>query len=455
MDYQEAWKFLDDLQFFKIKLGLDSMEGFLESLGQPQAGLDFIHIAGTNGKGSTAVTLLSIMAEAGLKVGMYSSPHLSSVRERFRINDAFIAEDDFARLATTIKAVLNGRQITYFEFTTTLAFLWFAEQHVDLAILEVGMGGRLDATNVITPLLAIITNVTMDHEAYLGDTLPLVAFEKAGVIKPGIPVVTGAGPDESYEVIEAQAKKKQAPLYLLGRDFSWSSEEDTKLWAYDGLMDHCHYERLSCGLNGRHQRDNSALALAALELLKNMAPQKFSVSVETIRAGLQQVRWPGRLELIVLDKTTARPLPEMICDAEKLPNGGRAVERFLLDGAHNPAGVASLKMALEENRAFGGALIGIWASMSDKDIANSLLPIAPLFKNIILTKPESERSATPEMLRQLLPEGIREKAFCRNSVHEALGYAREIAGSDDLICVAGSLYLIGAVREILLGGVLP
>ncbi|MDH4321513.1 MAG: Mur ligase family protein, partial [Desulfobulbaceae bacterium] len=178
MNYQEAWQFLDNLQFFKIKLGLESMNGFLDSVGHPQRQLRFIHVAGTNGKGSVSATLLSILAAAGYRVGLYTSPHLSSVRERFRINDTFIPEADFAAIATEIREVLGERQITYFEFTTALAMLWFARREVDVAILEVGMGGRLDATNVVTPLVSVITNVSMDHEAYLGTTLAEVAFEK-------------------------------------------------------------------------------------------------------------------------------------------------------------------------------------------------------------------------------------------------------------------------------------
>ena len=201
MNYQEAWDFLDQLQFFKIKLGLDSMNRFLERLGNPHRDLQCIHVGGTNGKGSVGATLCSILTAAGYQTGFYTSPHLSSVRERFRIGNSYISKEDFARLISKIHTVLDGGQITYFECTTTLALLWFAEQKVDCAILEVGMGGRLDATNVVTPLLSLITNVSMDHEQYLGHTLAEVSAEKAGIIKQGIPVVSGAADDDSGRVI--------------------------------------------------------------------------------------------------------------------------------------------------------------------------------------------------------------------------------------------------------------
>ncbi|WP_417912244.1 bifunctional folylpolyglutamate synthase/dihydrofolate synthase, partial [Candidatus Electronema sp. TJ] len=190
MNYQQAQQFLDQLQLFKIKLGLDSMQHFLARLGDPQQQLRCVHIAGTNGKGSVGAALHSMLAAAGYKTGLYTSPHLSSVRERFQINGAYISKEDFARLAGRIESVLDGRQITYFECTTALALLWFAEQQTDFVVLEVGMGGRLDATNVITPLVSVITNVSMDHEQHLGDTLAKIAAEKAGIIKTGVPVVS-------------------------------------------------------------------------------------------------------------------------------------------------------------------------------------------------------------------------------------------------------------------------
>jgi len=433
MNFEEAWDFLDKLQFFKIKLGLDSMSMFLTELQDPQRKLRFIHVAGTNGKGSVAVTLMTLLAAAGYKVGLYTSPHLSSVRERFRINDNYISKEDFAEHATRIRNILNDRQITYFEFTAALAFLWFAQEQVDVAILEVGMGGRLDATNVITPLVSVITNVAMDHEAYLGNTLAAVASEKAGIIKPDVPVVAGVSGMECLDVVAGTAADRKAPLYLLGRDFHASEGSDRTL-SYQGINGRCLTD-LEIAMKGRHQRHNASISLATLEIID---PLGFHVSETIIRQALPEVRWPGRLEYFTLpegDNASVNPT---------------AVYRYLLDGAHNPDGVQTLRSALENDFVYR-KLIMIWGSMADKDIATGLRIIAPLCDHILLTMPESERSATPAQLLSVLPEREQPKGVCVATVPEALARAGSLAGHDDLICVAGSLYLIGAVRKKLCG----
>jgi dihydrofolate synthase/folylpolyglutamate synthase len=441
MDYRAAWSYLDDLQFFKIKLGLESMTAFLERVGRPQDDLRFIHIAGTNGKGSVAANLHAILAQAGYRVGLYTSPHLSSVRERFRINDAYISETEFAAHATTVRDSLAGRRITYFEFATALALLWFADRKVDLVILEVGLGGRLDATNVVTPLLSVITNVAMDHEAHLGNTLAAVAFEKAGIIKPGVPVVAGVAADDSLEVVERTCRERGAPLYLLGRDFRQQATA-AGLWTFATLRGGRVLSGLHSGLAGGYQLDNGAVALAALDLLGEMG---FPVSEETIRTALPAVRWPGRLERFRLSEPG---LPAMADSG--VPGGARDFRRYLLDGAHNPAGVASLASYLRLQNDFNN-LVMVWASMADKDYASSLAAVAPLCRRLIFTRPEAERSAHPEVLAAVLPAAEREKAVCVADVGAALAEARRITDADDLICVAGSLYLIGAVRRLLLG----
>lgn len=444
MDYREAWSYLDDLQFFKIKLGLDSMTSFLDSVGRPQEGLKFIHVAGTNGKGSVSADLLTILTGAGYKVGFYSSPHLSSVRERFRINDSHISEGEFAGHATSIRNSLAGRHITYFEFTTALALLWFAEQQVDLVILEVGLGGRLDATNVVTPLVSIITNVSMDHEAHLGKTLTEIAFEKAGIIKPGVPVIAGVAEDESLEVVAATCLAKGAKLYLLGRDFRHKTV-DGPLWSYENVATGRTISGLRCGLSGGYQIDNGALAIAALDVLGGCG---FQVSDGTVLAALAEVRWPGRLENFCLSEPGLEEIP---CP----DNGGSAGDfrRYLLDGAHNPAGVFSLVEYLRARDDYD-RLIMVWASMGDKDYTSSLAAVAPLCARLVFTRPEEERSAHPDLLINALPAEFRPRAVSVAGVESALAAARESAGSNDLICVAGSLYLIGAARSILLGDIL-
>jgi len=432
MRYEDAWSFLDRLQFFKIKLGLDSMNVFLESLDQPQKSYPCIHIGGTNGKGSVGATLVTILSEAGYRVGFYTSPHLSSVRERFRINDRFIAQEAFTRQAERIIGILDGRQITYFEFTTALAMLWFADQQVDLAIFEVGLGGRLDATNVVRPLVSVITNVGYDHEQYLGNTIEEIAFEKAGIIKAGIPVVAGVKKPEALEVIRATAVRQHAPFYLLGRDFSGAREKnDPEKWAYRGLktgsgQPQLTIDRLSLNIRGDYQVDNASIALAVLELVN----PSFPVSQAAISAGLTKVSWPGRLEEFWLDK------PEPV--------------HILLDGAHNPDGAVALKKSLLHDFTWS-RLILVWASMSDKDIKNTLLEIASLADLIIFTRPEAERSARPEALIDILPDTLRGRCTGSDSVSDALDRAIGAYKTGDMICIAGSLYLVGRARQLLLG----
>lgn len=447
MTYQEAWTFLDRLQFHKIKLGLDSMNRFLGALDNPHLSLPCVHVGGTNGKGSVGSTLLSILSRAGYRVGLYTSPHLSSVRERFRINDQYISENDFAAEASRIKQVLNGGQITYFEFTTTLAMLWFARCNVDLAILEVGMGGRLDATNVVTPLVSVITNVSMDHEMYLGDTLEQVAGEKAGIIKKGVPLVSGVADDASRPVTEKTCREKASPLLLLGRDFlaTKNDGENNNTWNYQGIARQDGRERrkftdLPLALSGNYQLDNAAVGIATLEMLLD---KDFQASEQDIRQGLQQVRWPGRLEQFWRDNQGNVRDEQPATDRE-------SYKQVLLDGAHNPAGVAALREALL-NSFTRKRLFLVWAAMADKNLNATLPPIADLADTIILTRPESERSAVPEELKAILSEEHQQKTLCIESVREAVTRALDSADSDDLVCIAGSLYLVGKARQILRG----
>ncbi len=432
MNYQDAWSFLDQLQFFKIKLGLESMNRFLWRLDNPHKNLPCIHIGGTNGKGSVGATLCAILSAAGYKVGLYTSPHLSSVRERFRINNSYISQNDFAREMKRIHHVLGDNQITYFECTTTLAMLWFARQNVDLALFEVGMGGRLDATNVITPLVSVITNVSMDHEQYLGNTLKEVACEKAGIIKTNITVVSGVADDASRQVVVQRCQEENAPLYLYGRDFSGQYENSQKdQWQFT-VPGNIQYTGLPLAMRGSYQLANAALALATIQLL----PDKYNIKPESIRNGLANTRWPGRLESFTLP----------------FPAGNRKKTlHFLLDGAHNPAGVKALQLALQDDYTYKRLII-VWGAMADKDLQKTLQTIQPLVDVLIFTSPASERSASAESLQAVLDPSNDMATILTQSVAEALDRATEMAEADDLICVAGSLYLVGEARHILLGG---
>lgn len=440
MTYDEVLVHLDALQMHKIKLGLEAMQAFLEKVDRPEKRLKCIHVAGTNGKGSVCAALAEVLGRAGYRVGVYTSPHLSSVRERFRIGSEYISEQAFAELGTRICRVLGDEQITYFEFTTALGLLWFAESTVDLVVLETGMGGRLDATNVVMPLISVITSVSMDHEIYLGDSLTAIAGEKAGIIKPGIPVVSGAVHPEVAPVIEAVGKALNAQVLSLGQDFDYTVHGD-KTWSWAGgkYLANRKIDGLHCNRSSLVQPENDSLTLAVLQLLQEHG---YPVSAQQINEGLAQVKWPGRMEFFeqpyAPDATPGAPAKQA------------KLIRYLLDGAHNTDGVRNLAKTLGENFRYG-RLVGIWGAMTDKDLQTTLGLIAPMVSTLILTQPDGERAAAPEQIYAILDPEQKQKARCIVQVDAALHAAQEAADDGDLIVVGGSLYLVGAIRHLLLG----
>jgi len=440
MTYQEVLAHLDALQMHKIKLGLEAMQSFLEKVDRPESRLRFVHVAGTNGKGSVCTAVAEVLGLAGYRVGVYTSPHLSSVRERFRIGSEYISEKKFAELGTRICRVLGEEQITYFEFTTALGLLWFAESNVDLVLLETGMGGRLDATNVVTPLLSVITSVSMDHEAYLGTSLAVIAGEKAGIIKPGVPVVSGAIHPEVTAVVEAVALANAAALYTLRQDFDYVMHPDTS-WTWTGskALAGCQIAGLRSSRASLVQQENDSLSIAVLQLLQKNG---FNVSEQQVCQGIANVKWPGRMEYFNQDYTSTA--------ADNKAGNSKKVLRYLLDGAHNTDGVNNLAKTLVENFQYK-KLIGVWGAMVDKDLAATLGLIAPLADELIITQPDGERAATPEQIYAILNTEQKRKARCVKKVDEALIAAQELAEEGDIIVVGGSLYLIGAVRHLLLG----
>ena len=440
MTYDAVLAHLDALQMHKIKLGLEAMQSFLAKVGRPEKGLRFVHVAGTNGKGSVCSALAEVLTRAGYRVGVYTSPHLSSVRERFRIGNTYISEDRFAALAGKICEVLAGEQITYFEFTTALALLWFAEADVDLVILETGMGGRLDATNVVTPLVSVITSVSMDHEAYLGSTLSAIAGEKAGIIKTGVPVVSAAVSPDAAQVIERVSRELHAPLYSLGHEFGYTLETDST-WSWEGgdVFGKLTFKNLQSSRSSLVQPENDSLVIAVVQILQKKG---YTINEQHLRAGLAEVQWPGRMEYFELVARTSR-------SEAGNPNLRKRL-RYLLDGAHNPDGVKNLANSLSQNFRFR-KLIAVWGSMVDKDLSTTLGAIAPLVDDLIFTKPAGERAATPGQLVGYLAEDLQGRARCVDNVQQALEVAQNTATEDDLIVVGGSLYLLGEVRQLLLG----
>jgi dihydrofolate synthase/folylpolyglutamate synthase len=421
--YAEAIQFLYDLRLFGAKFGLENTFKLAALAGNPQNQLRFIHVAGTNGKGSTCAMLESIYRAAGLRVGLFTSPHLVSFRERIQVNRQLVPETEVVRLVGELRAKCRtgfqpvsvccsdkkksedgDRQDacpTFFEFVTVMALKFFAEQKCDLVIWETGLGGRLDATNIVMPLAGVITNIALDHQQWLGDTLEKIAAEKAGIIKPDVPVITAADEPEALAVIEKTARGKNAPLIKVA--------QASRLHAAAGTA--------ALPLPGDHQRLNAALALAVVEVLQSEIP----ASGRAIRTGLETVNWPGRLQLV------------------RRPSG----QNFLLDGAHNVAGAKVLRQALE--RHFGGTgrtlVLGV---LQDKDWRHICETLAPLAARILTVPVSSERTADARELAAACRavNSTAEIVAC-DSLREALG---KIA-SDDFVVVTGSLYLVGEALE--------
>lgn len=416
--YHSSLEYLYGLQKYGIKFGLNCTQKLLEKLGNPQDHLNCIHVAGTNGKGSTAAMLSSILTRHGYRVGLYTSPHLVRFTERFRINDLEVSPERILSIIDRVREVLDEREPpTYFEMVTAMAFLYFAEEGVDWAIVEVGLGGRLDATNVIQPKACVITNVAFDHQEFLGTSLADIAREKAGIVKERVPVVSAIRQPMAQAVLKATCIKHSAPLHLFSRDFRVKGLENGT-FQYKGL----NRDWLSLPLNlpGQHQACNASLALATLEVLERR--KHLFLDSTAIRNGLLRVHWPARLEVLQRD-----PL-------------------MILDGAHNPDGAERLRDALQRHFSYRRLhlVLGI---MADKDIQGIMKKLLPKAETIILTRPRYSRAADPKELEQVA------RSYSRNvhvipDVASAIEMAGRIAAPEDCICIAGSLYFAGEVKEI-------
>ncbi len=410
----DSRSYLASLNIDVMRFGLETVAGLLGKLGNPQNSFPSILIAGTNGKGSTAAMTASILKAAGYKTGLYTSPHLSDVRERILVNGKMIPGREFDNLLARLAAA-GSVPATYFEILTAAAFLYFRRRQVDIAVLEVGLGGRLDATNICQPLVSVITNIARDHMAILGNTLSEIAQEKAGIIKQNGICLTGVRQKKALNVIAAECRHRHAGLYRLGVDFKITGKRNGFL-TYAGRK--TRVDNLTVPLAGRHQLDNAALALAALEAIE---PAGFSVTPDNIRRGLQKTNWPARLEVL-----------------QRNPF-------FIVDGAHNPAGISVLCRALRKDFSYR-RLILIFGALADKEYCRMLRKIAPLADRIIVTGIESGRAVTADELQETVRKlGFQAKKTV--NVKQALTLAAELAASCDLICAAGSLYLAAAVKH--------
>ena len=410
--YPASLQYLYGLEKSGIVLGLDNISWLLGLLENPEQDFSSVHVGGTNGKGSVVSMLTEILKNTGYRTGMYTSPHLVDFTERIRVNGEHIGDQEVVELTDRIRGLASQskdpHQFSFFDFTTAMAFLYFKEKMVDWAVVEVGMGGRLDSTNAIHPTVSIITNVAMDHREYLGENIREIAAEKAGIIKEGVPVVTGAS-GEALQVIKEKAGDKSR-VFVLGQDFSYEKRDD-QCMSYHGL--HWELEGVAIGLPGDHQLSNAAIALCAAELLSRSGTD---LPQDAIRAALSAVEWPGRLEMA----------------AQNPP--------VLLDAAHNPHGAQSLAAFLKTHYA-DKRIILVFGVMMDKDWKEILNLLSPLASHIILTRPAIERAAPPELLALSVPG-----ATVAGDVKNALSMARKRAVEGDIIVVTGSLYTVGEAK---------
>jgi dihydrofolate synthase / folylpolyglutamate synthase len=415
--YPETLDYLFSLHRFGIKLGLEAITDILARLGNPQRRYPTLHVAGTNGKGSSSAMVASILQASGYRVGLYTSPHLIDFRERIRVQGADISEEAVCALIERIRRTANSlTALTFFEFTTALAFLHFRNEQVDIAVVEVGMGGRFDATNVLNPIGVLITGIGFDHEAYLGNSLQMIAQEKAGIIKNTAPIVLGPMPEDIAQIFETRARKWLAPCFRMGQEFSLL-ETSATTFTYQGPR--WTIPELQTNLLGRHQMVNATNALAVLE---TGVDGIFPVSQAAIRTGLQGVKWRGRLEVV-----NRSPL-------------------LIVDGAHNLAGAHVLFDFLHSqiHDGAGRKLILVVGMMRDKNLQGFLRVLLPLVDHLILTQPGMERAASVDELNQAVDREGLVPCLLADS-WEAVCQAKKMANLSDVICVTGSLFLVGEV----------
>jgi dihydrofolate synthase/folylpolyglutamate synthase len=415
--YKDAVQYLYSLQKYGIKFGLSKTSDILKKFGNPHVGRRFIHIAGTNGKGSVAAMMESVLIKAGYKVGFYSSPHLVRFTERFRINRQEIPFEKASKIIAELRRKIDkDNPPTFFEAATALALIYFAREKTDIDIMEVGMGGRLDATNIIVPDVSVITNISLEHQFFLGSTLTAIAGEKAGIIKKGIDVITAATQKKVVDLFQEICKQRKARLWILGKDIRYRSMGSRlNYYGFNRRL-----KDLEPCLKGKFQRRNASLALAALEILEKKG---ISISSEDIREGLKDAYWPGRMHTVSRD-----PL-------------------IILDGAHNPDAIRILSESIEKGINYK-RLILVLGIMADKDTGRIIKKITPLADYTIFSRPEYYRSAEPEDLMKKA-SGFMKNGEAIHSLRKAIDKARSMAGPDDLVLITGSLFTVGEALSYL------
>ena len=418
MDYLETLDRIYNLRGGVIDLRLERMDGALALFDHPEKTFPSFHIAGTNGKGSTAAMIHRILCSAGYRTALYTSPHLVSFTERMRIGEEEITPEEVVALAHEIwqRTDAANIELTFFEIVTVMAFLYFSRRQVDLAVIEVGLGGRFDATNLVRSVVSVITTISKDHEAFLGSDIASIAREKGGIIKKEVPVVCGALPREVVKIMKKIADANQTTIYRLDQDFTLNLKSGG---AFDYKGPKWNLSELSVALHGAHQVRNAALSIAALEVVSH----QFPVNEEAIRSGLQTVSWPGRMEVMLTHPTV------------------------IIDGAHNGEGI---RVLVDELRALrnGRRIRMLFAVMEDKDRRFMLNALAEVVDEIVLTRvSQLERSADPVQLAKEVSGKLRSCVMPEPRL--AVDFLLRSAASNDLIVITGSLYLLGEVRPML------
>jgi len=423
MEYNQILQYLLELELFGVKLGLGNITRMLSLLGDPHKTYPTIHVAGTNGKGSTSAILASILSNSGYRVGLYTSPHLVDFRERIRVNDRLISKKYITDFFQTAKPLFEPVNPTFFEFVTALAFDFFRNEKVDIAVIETGLGGRLDATNVITPVVSVITNIDLEHTNQLGNQINQIAMEKAGVIKSGIPVVSAVKHQEARRVLRQVSQAKKSKLISVFDETQWVikeiNESNTELDIFTRSQK---YYNLRLALPGRHQLDNSVCALIAAEIAEAVG---IKVTPTAVSAGFRNIKWPGRLQRI-------NHKPEII-----------------LDVGHNPAAMNVLWEYFAEFYK-DRHIVAVFGILSDKDSAAMLQTLERFTNTIILTKPMSDRAADPEALAKEAAK-ITTNFQIIPHVREAYQAALEHADQADIVLITGSHYTVGEVLSYIEG----
>ena len=397
-------------------------------IGNPHKGLRCVHLAGTKGKGSTAVMLSSMLVSCGYKVGLYTSPHMIDIRERIRINGEMVRESELTKLIITVgKAAtkLKQNEPTYFEILTAAAFLYFAEREVDIAIIETGLGGRLDSTNVIKPEVCAITSISRDHTSVLGESLPEIAQEKAGIFKAGVPIVSAPQPPAVKEVLQKAAEHTNSRLQFTGEDihFSYRFESSRTMGPHTRICvttPAAKFEHLHVPLLGDHQAVNCSVALGCMSALKERG---FEIDEQKAIEGLSKVKLPGRMELV------------------------SETPRVMVDGAHNAASIEALMRAIGQNIPYDSMVV-IFGCKSEKDIPGMLRHLQLGADKLIFTEAGPVRSADPQDLLAAYSDMCGKMAQVAPKLPEALEIAYRAVGAEDLICICGSFQLVGRAKRL-------